>query len=609
MATTETLPHWQLKSIFPGLESPEYRAAKAALGEAALALARFMDARGVRGSSPGNSEIGDSEVEVCEDLLERLNAIYSQLADLNAYLTGFIATDAFDEAAQAERSSLQPLVSRLDALGKRATAWLGQLELAPLLARSEAARAHRFMLERARREAKHLMGDEAEALASALNESGGGAWARLHGDLISRSTALLALPGEEAPRERTLSDLKSLQREADEAVREAALAAEFELLGRHEVAYAAALNGIKGQVNALCARRGWASALELSLFQNDIAAESLAAMQQAVRESFPEFRRYLRAKARRLGKRALGWSDLLAPVTQGDKTRIDWEAARRFVVESFESYSGELAAFARRAFASGWLDAPPRRGKRNGAFCMAVPGRKESRVLLNFGGSLDDAFTIAHELGHAYHNEQKYRFGRTVLQGATPMTLAETASIFCETIVTEAALAQAEGEAKLGLLEQTLLSATQVVVDIHARFLFEQAVFETRKTRELSVRELRGLMLSAQAETYGEALAERERHPLMWAHKGHYYSSQRSFYNYPYTFGYLLGLGLYAQYRLEPERFRARYDELLASTGLEDAATLARRFGIDIETPAFWREGLSVAREQAQAYERLVDEL
>ena len=199
--------------------------------------------------------------------------------------------------------------------------------------------------------------------------------------------------------------------------------------------------------------------------------------------------------------------------------------------------------------------------------------RDESRVFLNFEPSFNSVQTLAHELGHAYHNVQLAR--RTPMQRQTPMPLAETASIFCETIVTNAALATAQGAEKLAILEGDLQDACQVVVDIHSRFLFESAVFERRARRELSVEELNGLMLEAQRETYGDGLDAEALHPYMWAVKPHYYS-RRSFYNWPYTFGLLFGLGLYARYREDADAFRAGYDDLLSSTGLEDAADLRR---------------------------------
>src|SRR5262249_36262382 len=193
-----------------------------------------------------------------------------------------------------------------------------------------------------------------------------------------------------------------------------------------------------------------------------------------------------------------------------------------------------------------------------------------------------------------YHNLN--HGARSMLQRDTPMTLAETASIFCETIVRQAALAQADEREQLLILEASLQGSSQVVVDITSRFLFEQRVFAGRSRRELSVEELNGLMIEAQKETYGDGLDATLLHPYMWAMKPHYYSAGRSFYNFPYMFGLLFALGLYAQYQGDPERFKASYDDLLASTGLADAASLAARFGFDIRTAEFWRASLDIVR-------------
>jgi oligoendopeptidase F len=212
--------------------------------------------------------------------------------------------------------------------------------------------------------------------------------------------------------------------------------------------------------------------------------------------------------------------------------------------------------------------------------------------------------TLAHELGHGYHNMNLA--ARTMLQRNTPMTLAETASIFCETIVREAALKNANAQERIEILEASLVGSCQVVVDITSRFLFEQGVFETRRKRELSVDELNEMMLQAQRDTYGDGLDTAQLHPYMWAMKPHYYSTGRSFYNFPYMFGLLFGLGLYAQYRQAPETFRREYDELLSSTGLADAATLAARFGIDTRTPDFWRASLDNIRREVEQFEQAV---
>ena len=606
MTRTQSLPHWQLESIFPGLDASAFEEAKTKLTGGVQALEAFMNEHGIRAQEnmEVDPEINGATVEIFDSLIEKLNRLYTSLSDVRVFIYGFVSTNAFNERAQAELSSLQPLSSKLGFLATRATAWVGGFDAEALVEASGTARAHAHWVRRSLVDAAHLMNDEAEELLSGLNPSAGGAWGKLQGDLISRHSVRAALPGRDEA-DYTVAELKTLQSDADAEVRKAAYEAELRLLERDAVSYAAALNSIKGQVNEVSARRGWASALDEALFGNAITKESLEAMQTACTDAFPVFRRYLKAKAKFLGKESLAWYDLQAPVNAGEEVRYGWDEAKTFVVKNFRSYSDDLSDFARMTFEKGWHDVPPRKGKRNGAFCMGAPGVQESRVMLNFGGTLDDIFTVAHELGHAYHNACKYAFDRTLLQGSTPMTLAETASIFCETIVVNAMLEEADDAAKLAVLEQDLLGATQLVVDIHSRFLFEKTVFDKRKARELSVDELKGIMLDAQAQTYGEALDAR--HPYMWAHKGHYYSAGRSYYNFPYTFGYLFGLGLYATYQTEPQGFRARYDELLASTGMGDAASLAKGFGIDVEDPEFWRSSLKIAEARVEAFEKLVE--
>lgn len=631
------LPHWQLASIYPGLDSQQFVDDKLRLQAAIEGLERHFDEHGVRGGSTAEAHISAAEqagmtidttaapspvleggsatsVEVLEGALERLEQCISLLSTLQPFVGLRIATDAFDERSQAEASLLKPHASRLRALTARFKAWLGGLDIDELAGHSERIKAHEYMLSRSKFESEHLLGDASEELAAVLDESGGSAWAKLYTNLISRETIRAAVHVDDAatneppgkPGEYGVAELRSLQAHSDENVRRRAFEAELKLLERNTVPFAAALNGIKGQVDTLARRRGWGGAFEYSLFQHGISKAALDAMQAACTERFTDLRGYLLAKARLLGKERLAWYDVFAPLPQATAPRFSWEEAKAFVVERFGSYSGDMAGFAQRTFDEGWLDVPPRKGKRNGAFCSSIHPRGESRVMLNFTGNLGDIRTLAHELGHAYHNDCKVRFGRDVLQIPTPMTLAETASIFCETIVFQGMLQTTSGPGRLALLEQDLQQVTQLVIDIHSRFLFESGVIEKRRERDVSIDELNALMLEAQNATYGETLDGGARHPLMWAHKGHYYSSGLSFYNYPYTFGFLFGLGLYAQYQADSDGFKERYDELLASTGMADAATLARGFGIDIEDEAFWRTSLDVVAQRVVAFEELV---
>ncbi len=462
------------------------------------------------------------------------------------------------------------------------------------------AREHGFMLRKAKEEATHLMTAAEEALAAELNLSGGTAWAKLHSDFTSQLMVTLELDGE--VQELPMSAVRNLAYDPDREVRRRAYEAEVATWRSAEVPIAAAINSIKGQVNALAERRAWDSPLDAALFQNNIDRQTLDAMMEAAHESFPDFRRYLRAKARALGLPVLAWYDIFAPVGKSAKA-WSFEEADQFIIRQFGTFSPKLRGLAERAFGERWIDAEPRPGKVDGAFCMWLR-EDESRILANYKAAYNGMSTLAHELGHAYHNLNLA--SRTVLQRRTPMTLAETASIFCQTIVRQAALEKAAIPEQISILEASLQNACQVVVDITSRFLFEQNVFEKRKQRELSAAELKKLLLDAQGQTYGDGLDPDTYHPYMWAVKSHYYSTGRSFYNYPYMFGLLFGLGLYACYQDDPQRFKAGYDDLLSSTGMGNAAELAARFGIDIQTPDFWRSSLDVVRADIERFESLI---
>jgi pepF/M3 family oligoendopeptidase len=314
------------------------------------------------------------------------------------------------------------------------------------------------------------------------------------------------------------------------------------------------------------------------------------------------FRRYYKAKAKKLGKEKLAWWDIFAPLGKTDKV-YSFEEARDFVLENFGRFSPDLRAFAKRAFDKRWIDAEQREGKRGGAFCMGVAAVKESRVLCNFDGSFDQVTTIAHELGHGFHNECAYVAGKTELQQLTPMTLAETASTMCETIVSEAVLANTtDPQEELAELEGQIQGAGQVVVDIYSRYLFEQEIFERRDKAELSADDFCEIMERAQKAAYGDGLDERYLQKFMWTWKPHYYSPGLSFYNFPYAFGLLFATGLYAIYKQRGAAFVEDYRKLLASTGEADAASLAKRFGINIRTRKFWDDSLAIIGKQIDRF-------
>lgn len=591
-----TLPHWDMTVVYPSLSSNAFEEGFRSTIRSLDELVALFDQSHIGQQEP--SALDDATVQTFETITVRYNDVLEALMTLGAYINSFVTTNSRDELAQARQSELRQHNVRLSMLATRYTAWIGSLDIEELIHRSDYAHAHAYMLRKAKLQAEHLMSPAEESLAAELSVTGGSGWSKLYGTFTSQLMVRVELDGK--PQELPMSAVRNLAYDPNREVRRHAYEAELEAWRAAAVPIAAALNNIKGELNTLSKRRRWNSPLDVALFINNIDRPTLEAMMQAARESFPAFRRYLRAKARALGLPALSWYDLFAPVG-GSAREWAYDEGAQFIVEHFGTYSPKLRGLAERAFEENWIDAEPRAGKVAGAFCMRLRGG-ESRVLSNYKPGFGGVSTLAHELGHAYHNLNLA--ARTMLQRSTPMTLAETASTFCQTIVQKAALQKVDAQEQLTILEAWLQDSCQMVVDISSRFIFEGEVFDKRRQRDLSIDEFNSIMLDAQRQTYGDGLDQNVLHPFMWAAKSHYYGPV--FYNFPYMFGLLFGLGLYARYQAEPDTFRAGYDDLLSSTGMGDAAELASRFGIDIRSADFWRASLDVIKADIDRFESLV---
>ena len=596
---TNTIPHWDLSNVYPELESGEFTAdiekLKVRIGEMEKLFANRIAKTDVK-TPPG--ELGNLLGEV----VDRWNALYELSGTLRAYISSFVTTDSRNMVAMKKMSEFQMIGVQMRKLGVQFQSWIGRI--APVLDKAiqqnEVARAHTFSLKETAEQSKYMMSEQEEGLAAELNVSGSSAWAKLQGTITSQLTVDFKLNGR--VQKLPMPALINLHSHPDGAVRHRAYEAELKAWESIREPLAASMNGVKGAANTLNKRRNREDALHSSLDQARIDRQTLEAMLTAMHDSFPAFRKYFKAKAKRLGKQKLAWWDVFAPSGKTGKT-YSWEDARAFIMENFGNFSPELGTFARRAFDNNWIDAEQREGKRGGAFCMGVPGVRESRVLSNFDGTLDQVSTIAHELGHAFHNECAYQAGKTELQQDTPMTMAETASIMCETVVMQAVLAQAaDPQEQLAILETSLIGDAQVIVDIYSRYLFEKEVFERREKSELSADDLCDIMERAQKATYGDGLDEKYLHKYMWTWKPHYYRPELAFYNYPYAFGLLFGLGLYAIYQQRGAEFVPDYKNLLASTGEASAADLAARFGIDIRQKKFWEDSLKVIAKKIDKY-------
>ncbi len=601
----ELTAHWDMSNVYPGLESPEFSQAVHTLSKILDDLKIYVEHHNIsrEGRVP---EDRDRLADIIDGYLDRVNDVRSLFRTLMAYINSYTTTDSYNTLAKRLLSELQLEGTVLWKIEVRFQGWIGSVSSIPSMledvtTRDGSAGEHAFYLREMSEQSHYLMSEVEEALATELSLSGSSSWEKLHGVVTSQLKAQFESDGqiEELP----ITVIQTKYNHPDSSIRRQAYDVEIAAWESVREPLAACLNGVRGEVNTVDKRRGRADALDGSLEKARIDRDTLEAMLAAMRGSFPAFRRYWKSKAGKLGLEQLPWWDIFAPVSKSERHFTLAEAAE-FIGEQFGTFSDRLVYLTRRAFDGLWIDAEPRAGKVGGAFCMAVPAVEESRILCNFDGSLDQVATIAHELGHAYHDYCLE--GKTQLQRRIPMTLAETASIFNQTIITDAMLVRTStDDEKLGILESFLRDSGQAIVDIYSRYLFETEVFKRREKAELSADEFCELMLQCQRDTFGDGLDARYLHPYMWAWKPHYYSARLSFYNFPYAFGLLFGLGLYQIYQQGDPGFQEAYDRLLRDCGEYSAADLAARFGIDIRRQEFWEDSLKLIEKRIDQYESI----
>jgi pepF/M3 family oligoendopeptidase len=591
MTTATALPRWDLTPAFASPGAPELDAMLTGIRRKLVELNEIV-------ARP----IDNGGIAALETILDRSNDVRRDLELVNAFLYAWYSADTSDQVAAAKLSDLYELTAVAEVTWVRVKSRLGVLDVDDAVERSEVARAHEHYLRTTVLEAGHLMSMAEEELAAKLRPGSGSAWERLREDVASALTSTFELEGEE--RERPISEIMNLNTHPDRDVRRRAYEVEGRLWNEAAVSIAASLNGIKNEALVLSERRGWADPLDIALHQNAIDRPVLEAMIGAMEGIYGELRGHLRRKARMLGVERLAWYDLLAPLGTDDTT-YSFDAARTLLRDTVGGLSPRLATMLDRAFDERWVDAEPRAGKYGGAYCTELFPHG-SRILMNFNGSLSAVSTLAHELGHAFHN--LCIADRTPLQRTLPMTLAETASMLLQHMLEDILLDRAADGGKLSILNARLNDAASIVFDLRSRFEFEKALFSARRERALTVDELNQLTLDAQEMAFGDALDPERRAPYRWAARSHYYSVDLGYYNFPYQFGLLFALGLYQRYLADPVGFAEPYERLLSRTGMASAVDLASEFGIDLTEEAFWASSLDHIRGDIRRFAELTPE-
>ena len=576
---------WNLDILYTGFDTEEYKSDLARLEELIPELSRVAEKSGKAPAAEFLTEYIRVNEEISE-LVEKL-AIYANLR---------YSANTRDTEAASMLGRIMQTVSMTAAPAAVIDKAISEIEdLDEVIESTPALHDYKYLLTNVKRDSRYLLSDKEETILAKMDLSGASAWSDLQSSLTSG--VKVKYEGEEI----TLSAVRNLAYSPDKDVRRKAFDAEIARYDSIKDAVAFALNSIKLQVLTECELRGYESPLAKSLYQSRMKKETLDALLGAMEEYLPVFRKYLKAKAKALGHEgALPFYDLFAPMGKSDKT-YTVEDAKNYMLGIFAKFDTELHDMVKCAFENQWIDFYPREGKVGGAFDCGVPSAKESRVLTNFDGSFSDIVTLAHELGHSFHDRQV--FSHSILNQGYSMPVAETASTFNEVLVMETAIADAKDkDEKLALIESQLMDACQIIVDIYSRYLFEASVFDHRPTEFMSAERMCELMINAQKKAYGEGLDENALHPYMWLCKGHYYSGGLSFYNYPYAFGGLFARGLYAKYKAEGKSFVATYKAMLKATSVTDVEECAKIAGVDLTDKDFWRQGLQSIADRIEEF-------
>lgn len=583
--------NWNLKKLYLGLDDPKFIKDQEILDQSLEML--------VTEAKRLISDTDYSLVNVVKNLEKNIifqEEINTLASGLFSFVSLTLAVDSRNKEFNNAMVVLQQKVVKFalpETLFKQYVAKVENLDL--VIKSSLLLSEYEFMLKEIKEDSIHLLSEAEEVMAAELNQSGGSLFSKLQNDLTS--SVEISFRGEV----KNLAQIRNLAYVDDQETRKEAYLAELDAYKKIDKATAFALNGIKKQVITMANKRKYSSPLDEALRISRINNDVLNALITAMKEFLPDFRKYLQRKGKLLNhENGLPFYDLFAPMGSSNK-KYSIEEAKEFVLKNFKTFSDDLYGLAKRAFEEDWIDWTPRQGKRGGAFCSRIYSIKESRIMTNYDGSIGDISTVAHELGHAYHNSIVYN--ERIFNADYPMPIAETASILCETIVKKAVLKESVDKQEiLGMVEQELQDSTQVIVDILSRYLFESEVFSRAKNEFLNEETLYQMMTNAQLESYGDGLDKNFLNPGMWINKSHYYSTGRSFYNFPYAFGLLFAKGIYALYLEKGETFVEDLRVLLRMTGKANLVDVAKHINIDITSVDFWRSSLLVIKKDIELF-------
>lgn len=542
-------------------------------------------------------------------LIKQQETITEGFSQCNSYITALLSANVKDTQAKLLSGKLYALLPRwqsADTILSKKFAEISDNNWQTLLQTDEFSLIA-FRMNEIRRDGHRLLSEAEENIINTLSLDGLNAWSS-HYDTI---VGTIVIPFEENGKVTDLSAGQAFNKmmgDPDPLVREKLFIAWEKAWQEKTSLLSDTLNHLDGFRLSTYKLHGMNDYLQKPLEYNRLKKETLDVMWATIQKNKQPLVDYLTRKANLFGKEKMEWQDQDAPIILGDlkEKTFTFDEAASFIIENFQKFSPKMATFAQSAFEKSWIEAEDRPGKRPGGYCTELPETQESRIFMTYSNSVNEVATLAHELGHAFHSSVMWDL--PALNRDYAMNVAETASTFAELIVADATLKAAKTkEEKINLLDTKLQNALAMFMNIHSRFIFENRFYSARQEGLVSEEEITQMMVEAQKEGYHDALATY--HPHFWAAKLHFFIDDVPFYNFPYTFGYLFSLGIYAYANKKGTSFEQEYIELLRDTASMTTEELAQKhLGVDLTKPDFWQAGIDMVLEDINSFMTLSEE-
>ena len=591
---------WDLDSIFPGGSN------SSALHQRLKELGEQMDTY-YNQTSEWIFSLG--ELEPLAVILNSQEIVTNGFEQCNSYITALLSANVKDSEAKILSGKLYALLPRwqaADTILSNKFAEISDNDWTKLI-EDEHFKPVAFRMNEIRRDGRQLLSEAEEHIINTLSLDGLNAWSSHYDTIVASVTIPFEQEGEiiELSAGQAFNKMMS---DPDPKIRKKLFIAWEAAWKEKAPIFADTLNHLDGFRLSTYKLHGITDFLQKPLEYNRLQKETLDVMWETIQKNKQPLVDYLTRKANLFGKEKMEWQDQDAPVILGDleEKTFTFDEAAAFIIENFKKFSPKMADFAQSAFEKSWIEAEDRPGKRPGGYCTELPETQESRIFMTYSNSVNEVATLAHELGHAFHSSTMWDLPS--LNREYAMNVAETASTFAELIVADATLKSATTkEEKINLLDTKLQNALAMFMNIHSRFIFENRFYQARQEGLVSENEITDMMIEAQKEGYNNGLATY--HPHFWASKLHFFIDDVPFYNFPYTFGYLFSLGIYAHANKQGASFEQEYINLLRDTASMTTEELAQKhLGVDLTKPDFWQAGINMVLEDINTFMELSEE-